>query len=131
VSLPALNPFGEGARLHHVGVAVRSIQESAPGLAEVEDPVQKVAVGFLEMHGTVLELIEPRGDDSPVRRSLDAGERLVHLCYEVDNLEASMAEARSRGFHTLRSPVPAPAFDGRRIAWLFHRVFGLFELVER
>lgn len=125
-----MSPFGPGVRFHHVGVVVRSIQDSLPGLEEVEDPVQKVAVGFVDVHGTLLEVIEPRGDDSPVRRSLDAGERLVHLCFEVDNLEEAMAEGRKNGFHPLRSPVPAPAFGGRRIAWVFHRVFGLVELVE-
>jgi hypothetical protein len=28
-------------------------------------------------------------------------------------------------------PKPSPAFGGRRVAWVFSKQFGLFELLER
>jgi len=38
---------------------------------------------------------------------------------------------RSGGFFLIAAPVPAVAFDGRRIAWLLGRDRSLVELVER
>jgi methylmalonyl-CoA/ethylmalonyl-CoA epimerase len=123
-------PFGEGSRLHHIGLAVRSIAAVAPEVEATRDAAQRVAVGFVDLHGAVVELIEPLGDDSPVTRQLEQGQRLVHLCYEVQDLDGAMAHAREHGFHTLHRPIPAPAFDGRRIGWVFHAHFGLVELLE-
>jgi methylmalonyl-CoA/ethylmalonyl-CoA epimerase len=126
----AHHPFGESARFHHVGMVVRSIQDLFPGIEPIPDPIQRVRVAFVDMHGAVVELIEPHGDVSPVTRALQRGERLVHLCYQVDDLHAALASAESGGFHTIHSPVPAIAFGGRLIAWVFHPHFGLCELLE-
>ena len=129
--MPRTEAFGPDAALHHVGIAVKSIGSVRPDLEPVHDPIQRVSVAFTEMHGLPVELIEPASDDSPVSRSLRAGQRLQHLCFEVDELETAMERGRAAGFHTVAPPVPAVAFGGRRIAWVFHGVYGLVELLER
>jgi methylmalonyl-CoA/ethylmalonyl-CoA epimerase len=126
-----IEAFGSSATLHHVGIAVRSIREAEPDLEPVHDPIQKVSVAFTDLHGLSVELIEPASTESPVSRSLDAGQRLQHVCFEVDDLDESLASGRAAGFHTVARPAPAAAFDGRQIAWVFHRFYGLVELLER
>ncbi|MFN0097680.1 MAG: VOC family protein [Gemmatimonadaceae bacterium] len=125
------NAFGLSARLHHVGIAVRSIASMHPDLASTFDPIQKVRVAFVAMHDLTLELVEPVGEDSPVQRSLEEGVKLLHICYEVDRLEPALKSARSSGYAMIRAPAPAEAFDHRRIAWVYHRELGLVELLER
>lgn len=124
-------PFGSSARVHHVGIAVKSIAESRPDLVAIHDPIQRVRVAFFKLHDLTFELVEPVGDDSPVTHSLAVGAKLLHTCYEVDDLEAAIQSGRGAGFSMIRRPEPAVAFDGRRIAWVFHRVLGLVELLER
>jgi methylmalonyl-CoA/ethylmalonyl-CoA epimerase len=77
-----------------------------------------------------IELLEPLGADSPVARSLQSGTKLVHLCFEVTDLDEALAMSRAAGFHLLGTPLPSPAFDDRRIGWIFSRDYGLIELAE-
>jgi methylmalonyl-CoA/ethylmalonyl-CoA epimerase len=122
--------FGSGATFHHVGLAVESIDAAQAGLTKFHDPIQKVVVAFMEVHGAMIELIEPAGGGSPVSASLAKGIQLLHLCYEVPNLEQAIASAGKHGLRLIARPAPAVAFDQRRIAWLFHQRFGVFELLE-
>lgn len=130
MNIPELDVFGAAARLHHVGLVVASIAEAHPGLDSVHDPRQRVNIAFVDLNGVRFELLEPAGDKSPVRQSLEKNSKLVHLCYEVPDLEGALARCREFGFRCLQRPVPAVAFEGRRIAWVFSTTFGLVELVE-
>lgn len=130
-------------RFHHIGYAVRNIGEYLetfvqPLLAPVSvtepvsDPIQRVTVCFVELPGGVLlELVEPLGADSPVN-SVIGSQRggLYHTCYEVDDLEQAIARFRARKCMPLGAPVPAAAFDGRRIVFLLTPQRDLIELVE-
>jgi methylmalonyl-CoA/ethylmalonyl-CoA epimerase len=49
----------------------------------------------------------------------------------VDNLEQALAAARSLGALITRQPMPAIAFGGRRIAWIYTRNRLLIEYLER
>jgi methylmalonyl-CoA/ethylmalonyl-CoA epimerase len=99
-------------------------------LEVVSDETQNVTVGFVEINGVRIELIEPLGENSPVDASLEKGQRLVHLCYAVPDIEAAIENSWQFGFHCIQKPVPATAFGDNNIAWLFSRTYGLIELVE-
>ena len=125
-----LNLFGPGAKFHHVGLAVPSIDDlGIAGIHKVHDPIQKVSVAFADLHGTCVEFIEPAAVDSPVTASLKKGIKLVHLCVEVPDLKTAIEFAETQGLRQLSVPAPAIAFDGRLIVWLFHPMYGLFELL--
>jgi methylmalonyl-CoA/ethylmalonyl-CoA epimerase len=127
-----LNCFGDDARLRHIGVAVRSIDAAAPGAEKQFDPLQNVRVAFVELNGVLFELVEPVGERSPVNGYLKRDKvSLYHVCFEVSDLEGALKRAKQNGFHTLGRPKPAAAFEGRRIAWVFSPLLGLFELLER
>jgi len=124
---------------HHVGLACKSIDAEMAVLAAVgyapegpvyEDPIQKVAVRFLGGAGPRIELVEPRGPDSPVQGLLKRGTRYYHLAYEVPDLEAGIADLEKSGFRALAEPVPAVAFQMRRIVFLVSASFNLIELIE-
>lgn len=131
-------------RLHHVGLVVNSIQEVAGNLAEtlgaawdgkvIHDPLQNVCVAFLRFPGATgppLELVEPRGQTSPVINFLNRGGGLHHLCYEVDGLERQIEVTKSGAGIVVKTPLPAVAFGGRRIAWVYTRHKLLLEYLER
>jgi len=133
-----------GQRLDHVGFVVASIRDVAPGFAEstgttwsgeiIHDPLQQVNVTFLRAslpHDPSVELVEPVGPDSPVVRFLERGGGLHHVCYEVPILETQLTLSRSCGGLVVRPPLPAVAFGGRRIAWVYTRQKLLIEFLER
>ena len=128
--LSQLQFFGPNAKLHHVGLAVHSIEDAVPGLEATEDRIQGVRVAFADLAGLTIELIEPASEKSPIDLSLKKGIKLLHLCIEVPSLEDALEVCRRHGFRRISMPQPAAAFEMRRIVWVFNNAFGLFELVE-
>lgn len=124
------NFFGEHARFEHAGIAVRSIADTAEGLEITEDNVQKVKVAFMHINNFKVELIEPLSEKSPVTGILKKGQNFYHLCFSVPDIDMAIDAARKNGFHCIAKPVPAPAFNDNKIAWVYSRTYGLFELVE-
>jgi methylmalonyl-CoA/ethylmalonyl-CoA epimerase len=131
-------------RLHHTGYVVRSIAESAEPLARqlsltwdgdiIHDPLQMVKVTFLPAlvsDEATIELIEPAGARSPVKKFAEAGGGLHHVCYEIDDLKAQIAESQAAGGTLVRVPLPAKAFNGRKIAWIATAQGLLVEYLER
>jgi methylmalonyl-CoA/ethylmalonyl-CoA epimerase len=129
--------------LHHVGFVVADIASSMQGFLRSlsaswnqqiwEDPLQRVKVAFLATRPgePQIELVEPVGDRSPVRKFLvEKGGGLHHFCYQTDDLGAELRAFRSRRAILVRPPQPAVAFDGRRIAWVITQENLLVELLE-
>lgn len=124
--------FGETAKMHHIGMVVNRIDQCNLGHVHVyEDPLQKVKVAFVKLGDTYIELIEPIGEDSPVINSLKKGTKLVHICFEVDVIEEALDSAKIYQFKIVQEPTPAVAFSNRKIAWVYHPNWGLYELLER
>jgi len=128
-------------RLLHVGVVVHSISDALDQHREIwavtrvdgpyHDPSQCVNVAFAHSEGPVsIELIEPAGQPSPVDNFLKRGGGLAHLCFEVDDLDHQIAQARQAGAVIASAPKPAAAFGGRRIAFVRTPGRMLIEYVE-
>jgi methylmalonyl-CoA/ethylmalonyl-CoA epimerase len=139
----SLNWQPEGA-FHHVGFVVASIRNSVQSFVSMlqadwdeqvfHDPNQLVRVTFLKSRwkgDPLWELVEPADEKSPVHAFATKGGGLHHVCYVVDDLEKAIADARSLGALVTRSPMPAVAFGGRRIAWIYTRNRLLIEYLER
>lgn len=128
-------------RLHHVGIVVNNIIEQAPLYcsavpldlpgAIIYDEIQQVRVAFVEAgNGVTIEFIEPAGESSPITRALRRGVSLHHICYEVEDIKAAVSQAHAAGALVICEPVPAVAFQGRRIAFVYPPVGDLIEFVE-
>ena len=137
--------LGTNGVLHHLGFVVSSISAAAEDFAVsisarwdgeiIFDPIQRVRVSFFypaDTRNPVFELVEPVGEGSPVSNFLKKkGGGLHHVCYEIDDLESGLREARGAGLVVMAEPAPAVAFDGRRIAWVCSKKRLLVELLER
>jgi methylmalonyl-CoA/ethylmalonyl-CoA epimerase len=131
-------------KLMHVGVAVSTLEPTTELLSALfgykvvsgpfDDPIQKVTVNFLAKSAedvAEIELIAPLAQDSPIRSMLAKdGGGAYHLCFETSDIDAALAHAKNNGCIVVSPPVPAVAFQGRRIAWIYTRSRQLFELVE-
>ena len=129
-------------RIHHVGYAVESITEYldkflAPIFRPrsvspiVEDPIQRVRVVFVELPGGLLELIEPTDASSPVQQIVKRGRGgLYHLCYATSRFDLAIDRMVKNGCRALSRPVPAAAFDQKRLVFLVTPYFDIIELVE-
>ena len=105
-------------RLNHVGVAVPSIEEAKAtyrdlyGVAESditetrELSAQGVKFAFVNVDNSQIELIEPLGDDSPIRNFLAKNPKggQHHVCFEVADIYAARDEMVVRGATVLNEP---------------------------
>jgi methylmalonyl-CoA/ethylmalonyl-CoA epimerase len=103
-------------RLNHVGVATPSIERSvetyrtllgATAIGEPFDlPTQGVRVCFIDTPNTQIELIQPLDDTSPIANFIsknpDGGQH--HLCFEVPDIDAAVAELQAKGARVLGKP---------------------------
>jgi methylmalonyl-CoA/ethylmalonyl-CoA epimerase len=133
-----------GFKLRHVGVAVPSLGSTTETLSTLfgyrvvsgpfDDPIQKVSVNFLttsDSDAAEIELIAPLSEDSPITSMLaKSGGGAYHLCFETSNIDQALVHAKNNGCVIVSPAVPAVAFGGRRIAWIYTRSRQLFELVE-
>ena len=128
---------------HHVGVGVLEMDEAirvyeALGhrlLRRDDDPGINVRVAFLASpaNGPWIELLAPLNPDGPLT-SLIKRKQLpspYHTCYGVDDIERAGDALREQGFMPLGPIRAAVAFDGARVAFHYHAVIGMIELVER
>jgi methylmalonyl-CoA/ethylmalonyl-CoA epimerase len=129
-------------KVHHIAIAVHSISAALPAFADAlgltvahteEVDSQGVRVAMLPVGATWLELVEPIRETSPVGRFLSRnGEGIHHICFEVDDLEATLVQLKERGMR-LVDDKPRQGVGGARIAFVHpsstHGV--LIELHER
>jgi methylmalonyl-CoA/ethylmalonyl-CoA epimerase len=131
------------SRLHHVGFAVTSISATAPSFIEsfgadwdgtvIHDPIQRARVTFFSTNegDPLVELVEPNDERSPLATFIEKkGGGLHHLCYEVPDVAAELTRIRAAGGLVVSDPVPATAFQGRRIAWAYTKDRVLLEYLE-
>ena len=134
----------QSASFHHVGYVVSSIAKIGQDFARsigaewdgtiIHDPLQEARVTFIRCGGPetpAVELVEPAGDKSPLHKIVAKGGGLHHICYEVDSLDVQLPQSRAAGCLVVKDPLPAVAFGGRRIAWVYTRQKLLVEYLER
>jgi methylmalonyl-CoA/ethylmalonyl-CoA epimerase len=128
-------------RIHHVGIAVKSLEEAVPVFRRLTGaeplpveavPDQQVRVAVFAAGESRLELLEATGPDSPVAKFLKKGGRGVHhLTLAVTDLEGTLARLERDGFRLIDRH-PRAGSGGERIAFVHPSSTAgvLIELVE-
>ena len=79
---------------------------------------QGVKVCMLAVGDTHVELLEPLSPETAVGKFLaKRGPGMHHLCLEVDDIEAMMAQLKSRGVRLINEE-PRIAADGKKYAFV-------------
>jgi methylmalonyl-CoA/ethylmalonyl-CoA epimerase len=131
-------------RIDHVAIIVHNIEQALAFYRDTlgitpreikEVSTEQVRIAFLPMGGpggSEIELIEPTNPDSSLARFLEKrGEGLHHICLEVDDIDAALADMQAKGAPVLDKQ-PRLAAEGRAIFLHPRGTNGvLLELVER
>ena len=114
-------------QVNHVAVVVDNMEKAltfwrdALGmeLHELRDvPAEKSQVAFLPLPGSEVELVQPTTDDSGIAKYLaKRGPGMHHLCLEVDDIEAMLAQLRSKNVRLINEE-PRLAADGKKYAFI-------------
>ncbi len=95
------------AKLAHIGIVVKSIEESLPRYTEglglkldriVELQPQQLRIAILPLEMGELELLQPMDETSGIAKFLAShGEGIHHLCLEVEDISSSLDRAKGFG----------------------------------
>jgi methylmalonyl-CoA/ethylmalonyl-CoA epimerase len=118
-------PARRGTRIAHIGIAVRSLDEILPfyrdvlGLPEVPlDDADGAAIAGLSAGDPLVELLEAESPDSPIGRFVaKRGPGIHHICFAVDDLDATLERCRAAGIRLIDES-PRIGAEKKRIAFL-------------
>ncbi|MFI5232086.1 MAG: methylmalonyl-CoA epimerase [Gemmatimonadales bacterium] len=126
-------------RIAHVGIAAASIDALIPFYRDVlalpAAPLEGsdgARIAGLAAGDSLIELLEPVDAASPIAKYLaKRGPGIHHICFTVDDLDATLARCRRAGI-TLIDETPRLGAEGKRIAFLHPKSTGgvLIELSE-
>lgn len=114
-------------KVDHIGIAVKSIEESLglytevlgltlEGIEVVEE--QKVKTAFLPIGDTEFELLESTDAEGPIAKFIDKkGQGIQHIALRVDDIEKALDEMREKGIRLIDEK-PRYGAGGAKIAFL-------------
>jgi len=128
-------------KVDHVGIAVKSIEEALPVFKKIfgkdpeeikELPDHGVKVAMFKIGETLIELLEPLGESSPIWKFVnERGGGLHHIAIGVKGLREGLKELEESGIRLIDKE-PRIGAEGKEIAFIHpkstFRV--LLELVE-
>lgn len=118
-------PTRRGPRIAHVGLAVRALDDLLPLLRDVLGmPAVDLAdsdgarIAGLAAGESLVELLEAESPDTPIGRFIaKRGPGIHHVCFAVENLDATLERCRTAGIRLI-DETPRIGAEGERIAFL-------------
>ena len=118
-------PSRRGTQIAHIGIAVRGLDESISfyrdvlGMPDVPlDDADGARIAGLAAGDSLIELLEAQAADSPIGKFVaKRGPGIHHVCFTVDDLDATLARCREHGIRLIDEQ-PRTGAEGKRIAFL-------------
>ncbi len=120
-------------KFHHIGIATKDIDKTLDWVRnqfdvvsvsdKVYDKNQDAYLQMIETNGVNIELVS----GNVVEKFIEKNITYYHICYEVDNLDKSIAEFQQS--IVISKPTEAILFNNRRVAFIMTPI-GIVELLE-
>ena len=130
-------------KLNHVAIAVTSVEAAAKQYKSIlganisspmDLPLHGVKTIFVELDNTKIELLEPIGHNSPIKKFLKNNPLggIHHICYEVSNIIDACDKLKAEGATILGSGEPSIGAHGKPVIFIHPKNFNgtLIELEE-
>jgi methylmalonyl-CoA/ethylmalonyl-CoA epimerase len=128
-----------GTRIAHIGIAVRALDDILPlyrdvlGMTPVDlDDADGARIAGVTAGESLIELLEAESEDSPLGKFVSKrGPGIHHICFAVDDLDATLERCRRAGLRLIDEK-PRIGAEGKRIAFIHPSATGgvLLELSE-
>ena len=121
-------------RLNHVAIAVPDLAAAiktyegtlgARVSAPQAEPGHGVTVVFVELPNTKIELLEPLGENSPIKAFLEKNPSggIHHVCYEVADILAARDQLKAAGARVIGDGNPKIGAHGKPVLFLHPKDF--------
>ena len=116
-------------RLNHVAIVVPDLAAAtalyrdtmgATVSEAVDQPAHGVTTVFIELPNIKIELLHPLGENSPVAAFLakNPSGGMHHVCYEVEDIDAAVAQVTAGGMRVLGDGKPRIGAHGKPVVFL-------------
>jgi methylmalonyl-CoA/ethylmalonyl-CoA epimerase len=140
IELPIGLTLPAGYEFHHIGYATESIIREQDFFAflgyhqegeNFVDSGQGVEGCFLTGPGPRIELLKNLTGYETLTPWLNAGIKMYHIAYIVDNMEETLNWSRNQRTRITVPPVKAAAFGGKRISFVMFRHGLMLEFITK
>ncbi len=111
-------------RMHHVGIAVRQLEETLPrweamfGVKQtpiMESPERGIRAAVISAGGTNIEFLQPMVESNSFATFLaEQGEGLHHVCFAVESVASARDHLKSQGVE-FANESPMAGFNGHYV----------------
>ena len=116
--------------VEHIGIAVKSLEQSDPLFSRLLDASpykhevvleQGVITSFFQAGQAKIELLEATHPDSPIAKFIDRkGEGIHHIAFEVKDIRSEMQRLKEEGFQLLQEE-PSIGADNKWVCFIHPR----------
>lgn len=114
-------------RINHLGIAATGLDEAVGRMTRLFGmtadhteavPEQKVNTAFFPVGQSTLEFLESTDPEGPIGKFLaKRGPGIHHICFEVDDIDAAVAELLAKGVRMI-DQAPRNGAHGCRVAFI-------------
>jgi methylmalonyl-CoA/ethylmalonyl-CoA epimerase len=123
--MSSATPAPRGTRIAHIGIAVDALDRILPFYRDILqlpavplDDADGARIAGLRAGDSLVELLEAESADTPIGRFIARrGPGIHHVCFAVDDIDATLERCRDAGVRLIDER-PRLGAEGKRIAFL-------------
>ena len=125
-------------KFHHIGYLVNNFNSAIKNFKKcnykkkksiIIDNNLKVKIQFLVNGNNLIELVKPHKNNIGLLGLLKKKNYAYHFAYKVKNLDKTLVRLK-KNFKIIVNPVPAKAFNGKKVAFLKMKNDFIIELIQ-
>ena len=125
-------------KFHHIGYLVNNFNSAIKDFKKcnykkkksiITDNNLKVQIQFLENGNNIIELVKPNKKNIGLLSLLKKKNYAYHFAYKVKNLDKTLVMLKKK-FKIIVNPVPAKAFNNKKVSFLRMKNGFIIELIQ-
>jgi len=126
-------------KFHHIGYLTKNFHHSISEFRKINykkkgniinDKILKVKIQFIVNSNNIIELVKPYNNNYGLLKIINNKIFAYHFAYKVKNLNRTISKLKKSKFKLIINPVPAKAFNNKRVAFLKMKNDFIIELIE-
>ena len=126
-------------KFHHIGYLTTNLNNSIKEFKKINykkkgnlinDKNLLVKIQFIFNSNNIIELVKPYKKNYSLLKIFKNKNYAYHFAYKVKNLKTSIKKLKKNNFKIIVNPVPAKAFNNKKVAFLKMKNGFIIELIE-
>jgi methylmalonyl-CoA/ethylmalonyl-CoA epimerase len=126
-------------KFHHIGYLTTNFKNSINDFKKINykikgrvinDKLLKVNIQFIQNTNNIIELVKPHKRNYGLNKIIKKKNYAYHFAYKVKKLSIEIKKIKKKKFKLIVNPIPAKAFNNKKVAFLKMKDDFIIELIE-